>query len=446
MEVSHFFRTATNNGVEHARCYLHGLFQARQGSKNMERMEEAVAGADYEGLQHFISGSPWAAGPVMDHVALEAPRLMDGPMALAYIDETSFSKKGTASVGVARQYNGRLGKVDNCQVAVFAALGRGDRATLAGARLYLPQEWCADDARCARAGIPEEARVFKTKAALALELILHLRSIGAAFEAAVLDAGYGKEPALLRALDDAGETFVADVHRSQRIWTTDPWPAPPLPAGGGRKSTVPRAALPPVTVAQWIADRPADAWTTTVLRRGTRGEIRVEYLHERVYLWDGKEEQPRLWHLLARRALDKNGQPEEISWTLSNAPADTPAVRLVHMVCGRYFIERGFQDAKTSLGLADYQTRGWRAWHHHMALVMLAMLFQLRERMMHAEDCPLLSCADVVELLRHFLPVAAVTPEDVLRQLELRHRKRRASMDSASETQVPLEQMPEGLR
>ena len=247
--------------------------QARPGSKNMERMEEAVAGADYEGLQHFISGSPWAARPVMDHVATEVSHLLEGPMALAYIDETSFSKKGTASVGVARQYNGRLGKVDNCQVAVFAALGRGDRAVLAGARLYLPEEWCGDPERCRKAGIPEEARAFKTKAVLALELILHLRSIGAGFEAAVLDAGYGKDPALLRALDDAGEVFVADVHRSQRVWTENPWPAPPLNTGGGRgrAATVPRASSAPVTVADWIAARPADAWPVTVLRDGTRG-------------------------------------------------------------------------------------------------------------------------------------------------------------------------------
>lgn len=108
-------------------------------------------------------------------------------------------------------------------------------------------------------------------------------------------------------------------------------------------------------------------------------------IHERLYLWDGKEEQPRLWHVLARHALDQNGQPEEISWTLSNAPADTSTVRFVHMACGRFFIERGFQDAKTSPGLADYQTQGWRASHHHVALAMLAMLFQRRERMTQAE-------------------------------------------------------------
>ena len=107
------FRTATHNGSAHARVYLHGLMQARHRAKNMERMEEAVAGADYEGLQHFMTDSPWEAGPVMDHVALDVSGLLGGPQCLAYVDETGISKKGDKSVGVARQYNGRLGKVDN---------------------------------------------------------------------------------------------------------------------------------------------------------------------------------------------------------------------------------------------------------------------------------------------------------------------------------------------
>jgi SRSO17 transposase len=446
--VTALFRTQTDDGSDHARVYVHGLMQAKPNSKNMERMEEAVAGADYEGLQHFIADSPWPATPVMDHVALEVSQLMDGPMALAYIDETAFSKKGVKSVGVARQYNGRLGKVDNCQVAVFAALGRGDRAALVGARLYLPEVWCADAARCKAAGIPEEERTFKSKATLALELILHLRGVGAKFEASVLDAGYGKDPALLRALDAEGEIFVADVHRNQQMWLEDPWPVVPTPVAGrrGRAPQAARAHRGPLSVTDWAASQPDEAWRTTVLRPGTKGEIRVQYIHARVYFWDGKEDCARLWHLVARRTLDLNGQPDEISYTISNAAAEGPAVRVVAMACARYFIERGFQDAKSHLGLADYQIRGWRAWHHHMALVMLAMLFHLRERLMHAEDYPLLSCADLIALLCYFLPKAAVTAEDIVRQMNQRHRKRQASIDSAYQRQAPLEEPTEQVR
>jgi SRSO17 transposase len=441
--VKFLFRTQTDDGSGHARFYVHGLMQAKPRAKNMERMEEAVAGADYEGLQHFIADSPWAAGPVMDHVTQEVSQLLDGPLALCYIDETAFSKKGEKSVGVARQYNGRLGKVDNCQVAVFAALGRGDRAALVGARLYLPEEWCSDTARCKAAGIPEEDRAFKSKAALAFELILHLREIGARFEASVLDVGYGKDPALLRALDVEGEVFVVDVHRSQRMWLTDPWPVVPEPVPG-RRGRAPQGAN--LSVADWAAGQPEEAWRTTVLRQGTKGEIRVQFIHQRVYFWDGVEECAKPWHLVARRTLDIDGQPDAVSFTISNAAAEVPAARVVAMACARYFIERGFQDAKSHLGLADYQIRGWRAWHHHMALVMLAMLFHLRERLVHAEDYPLLSCADLIELLCYFLPKAAVTAEDVLRQMDQRHRKRQASIDSAYTRQAPWEEPPEEIR
>lgn len=411
--------------------------QARPRAKNMERMEEAVAGADYEGLQHFMTDSPWQAGPVMDHVALDVSGLLDGPQSLAYVDETSTSKKGVKSVGVARQYNGRLGKVDNCQVAVFAALGQGERVALVGARLYLPQQWCEDPARCHAAGIPVADRVFKSKSTLALELITHLRGIGAKFAATVLDAGYGKEPGLLRALDDAGECFVVDVHSSQRIWMDDPWPAPRLPGMPRRAASTLHAVGAALSVRDWAAVPPPEAWRTVALRQGTKGEIRVSFLHQRVYLWDGEEACAKLWHLVARRTLDAQGRAEKTSWTLSNAPADTPAAQIVAMACARYFIERSFQDAKSSLGLADYQTRGWRAWHHHVALVLLAMLFQLRERILHAQEHPLLSTADVVDLLRHYLPAATVTPEDVMEQLRHRHRKRQSSIESACRQQRP---------
>ena len=143
----------------------------------------------------------------------------------------------------------------------------------------------------------------------------------------------------------------------------------------------------------------------------------MPYSHQRVYLWNGGEATARLWHLIARRTLDPHGQPDEISWTLSNAEAGAGGAGIVAMACSRYFIGRSFQDAKSNPGLADYQTRGWVGWHHHIALVMPAMLFQLRGRMVHADGYPLLSSADIVELLRHFLPAGAMTREEVHRQI-----------------------------
>jgi SRSO17 transposase len=441
------FKTAAKNGIEHAHSYLCGLMQtASPRGKNIERMEEAVPDLDYQGVQQFIADSPWDWRPVMAQAGEGVDELLGGhPGSQLIIDETSFCKKGVSSVGVARQYSGRLGKIDNAQVAVFAALGCGDRASLIGAQLYLPQEWCNDPERCRKAGIPEKDRNFRTKAQLALELVRQQRELGVRFNWVNVDGGYGKEPAFLRALDDMGEKFVADIHRTQRVWEENPWPCVPLPGRHGRAAKRSQAAGDPITAAAWMEKQPPEAWRPMVLREGVKGEMRLDFLHARVYLWDREEEVPRLWHLIVRRTLDAQGQPQDVSYTLSNAPADTEPSRLVAQACGRHFIERSFQDAKGQLGLADYQVRGWRGWHHHVAMVMLAMHFTLRERMLHSEEAPLLSCADVVELLIHFLPRRAISVDDVLKQLQLRHRKRQQAINSAKNCQAPREGFYEGL-
>ncbi len=441
------FKTAAKNGIEHAQSYLCGLMQTTSPrGKNIERMEEAVPELDYQGVQQFIADSPWDWRPVMAQAGGEVDALIGGhPGSQLIIDETCFAKKGVKSVGVARQYNGRLGKIDNCQVGVFAALGCADRVSLIGARLYLPEEWCNDSERCRKAGIPEADRKFKTKTQLALELVKEQRKLGVRFDYVSIDAGYGKEPAFLRSLDDMNEKFVADVHRTQRIWLDNPWPEVPLPGHHGRNSKRPQAIGKSITVCAWAAAQPNSDWRSMVLRDGAKGEMRVEFLHTRVYLWDQEEEFAKLWHLIVRRSIDLMGQPQDVSYTLSNAPADVPPARLVAQACGRYFIERSFQDAKGQLGLADYQVRGWRGWHHHVALVMLAMFFQLRERMLHLERAPLLSCSDIVQLLVHFLPKRAVTEKEILEQLKIRHRKRQSSIDSAKRCQVPKETIHEVL-
>ena len=168
--------------IEPVGHYLKGLMQADPNKKNMERMEERVPNADEQQLQHMLSDSPWDHQAVMDQVALEADGWLGGNRnSCLLIDESGFKKSGRHSVGVARQWCGRLGKVDNCQVGVFAALGRDRRVTLVDKRLYLPEQWTADPQRCEQAGIPEEFRCFKTKVALALEMVAHRRRLGVRF-------------------------------------------------------------------------------------------------------------------------------------------------------------------------------------------------------------------------------------------------------------------------
>jgi SRSO17 transposase len=414
--------------VGQAETYLRGLVQAER--KNMERMAEVVPETDYQRLQHFLTDSPWDHQAVMQQVAAEADRLLGEQCdTCLLIDESSFVKKGKDSVGVARQWCGRLGKVDNCQIGVFAVLCHGERHIPIDARLYLPKEWLDDRRRCRRAGIPATAMIARSKAQHALAMVQQARTDGLRFAWVGLDGGYGKEPWLLRALDAEGETFVADIHKSQIIYLTDPMPrVPERAAARGRRPGRLQAQTSVIRVDQWLAQQPSTAWQRVILRDSTRGKLTVEALNQRVWLWDGEEAAAHCWHLTVRREIIA---PNEIKFTLSNAAAETPLERLAFMQGQRFWVERSFQDAKSTCGMADYQVRRWSGWHHHIAMVMIAMLFMAEERIARRDTEPLLSCADIVALLKHFLPKAAVTREDVIEQMRFRHRQRQASIDSA---------------
>ena len=395
----------------------------------MERMEEMVAEADEQRLQHMLTESPWDHRAVLDQVAQEADHWLGGTEdSCLLIDESGFAKKGKHSVGVKRQWCGRQGKVDNCQVGVFAALGKGHLSTLIDERLYLPKEWALNPARCRKAGIPQAERVHKSKSALALEMVSHQRALGLRFAWVGADGGYGKEPAFLRGLEAMGEIFVVDIHKDQHLYLEDPRPAVPeaSPTRGRPRSRL-QAQSTCSRVDQCVSEQPEADWQRMTLRDSSKGKLRVEILHRRVWLWDGKEAQAHQWHLLVRREIDS---PETIKYTLSNAPAEISAQRLAQMQAQRFWIERSLQDGKSESGLADYQARKWRSWHHHMALVFMAMLFMLEERILQKDNLPLLSCSDIESLLRSFLPRRDVKQDEVLRQMEKRHRKRQAAIDA----------------
>lgn len=423
----HFLR-GTRSVALQAQMYLQGLMQASR--KNMERMEEVVPDSNYQSLQHFISDSAWETRDVLDQVAREADRHLGGSeSSCLLIDETAFQKKGESSVGVERQWSGRLGKVENSQVAVFASLAQGAYSTLIDTRLYLPQKWILDPERCRAAGVPESEMVLKSKADLAFEMVVQARQNGVRFRWVGVDGGYGKEPGFLRRLEDHGEVFVADVHKDQQIYLEDPDPrVPEKKTARGQKPTRLQAQSASQRVDAWAAAQPPELWQKVAVRPGTKGEVRVEALHGRVWLWDGREQTARFWHVVVIREVSS---PETIKYVLSNAPAETSVERLVQMQRQRFWIERSFEDGKSESGLADYQVRGWRAWHHHMALVMMAMLFMLEEKLCHKQSHPLLSCSDIEVLLAHFLPRRDVTVEEVVRQMEARHKARQKAIESA---------------
>lgn len=422
------FMTATRSVFGAAQKYLFGLIKADK--KNMERMEEAIPESDEQVLQHFLTNSPWSHRDVMDQVALDADSIFVGDRdTCLIIDESGILKKGDKSVGVARQWCGQYGKVDNCQVGVFASLSCRNDATLIDARVYMPKKWTSDPDRCREAGVPEEHIVQKSKCDLALEMIANARTNGIRYNWVGVDGGYGKEPAFLRSLA-LQEVFLADVHKDQRIYLEDPDPIIPEPRSPkGRKPSRLVAQREAFRVDKWVEQEPERAWELIAIREGTKGKIWVEILHRRVWLWDGEEETAHCWHLIVRREL---GARDEIKYSLSNAYESESTERLAFMQGQRYWVERSFQDGKNDVGLGDYQARKWNSWHHHMALVMMAMLFILKMRLKNREDYPLLSFSDVIVMLAYFLPKRVTSFEEVLRQMEVRHAKRLSSAKSAS--------------
>ena len=358
-----------------AGIYVRGLLEARSGDRNLEDIAQTVPGADHQRIHTFITDTPWNEAAVLDWVSAQADGMLGGaPQSHLIIDESAFSKKGASSAGVARQYNGRIGKADNCQVGVRAQRARNVR-----------------------------------------------------FNWVSIDGGYGKDPAFLRALEADGETFVADVHSNQRIWLEDPKPATPQIATGQRQSAKPKAFSPGEEVRDWAAGQPAQDWIAFKRRDGINGGLRGEFLHRRVWLWDGEEEMARCWHLIVWRPGENS---QEIKYVLSNAPADIAALDLARMACSRFWIERALQDAKGAVGMGEYQLRSWVGWHRHMAMVMLAMFFMLQQKILLAAELPLLSAEDIAWAIEYFLPRAHVTEQDVQKALARRHRRRQVDVDS----------------
>ena len=325
---------------------------------------------------------------------------------------------------MARQYNGNLGKIDNCQAAVFSCLRAGSHALPVGTKFYLPKAWCEDPERCRKAGVPEDRCLFRTKGELALELVLEASSIGVRFGCICGDGAFGSNPQLFRDLDDMGEIFVMEVHCDQRLYEENPWPCSGPEVDGVRP--VPRVkGYQPVRFDDWTSALPDTGWERLKVRNSTGGWVEVNYVSQRVWLRDGKEQSARLWWVLAWQNPDE-GPKARIHYALIHASADTPASELVKQGVHRFWIERTFQDAKSETGMGDYQTRGWLGWHHHMALVMLAMLFLLKEKLLHqsgTEELPL-SMGEIVFALSLLLPQRPRGLEEVGKMIQLRRDKR----------------------
>ncbi len=364
---------------DHAYDYLKGLMVCPE-RKSVEPIALLVGHGDVSGLQKFVGAAPWAYDDVMAEAqALFAERLAPSAAGspvgvVGVIDESSFAKKGTHSVGVARQHNGRLGKEDNCQVGVFLIGVAPAGSALLDHRLFLPESWCAETPeakdRRDRAHVPEDV-TFRTKPRIAAELVRNVAVLGqVALDWVAADSEYGRAGHFLDELEALGQRYVLAVPVTWVFWTDDPAACVPAHSGRGRKPTVPvRSAAR--TVVEIASELPASAWTAIQVREGAMGPLVFEFAAVRVWGVRHRKPGPPSW-LLIRRSL---GADPELKYYVSNADAETPLSTLALVTCARFRVEEFFEDCKGYLGMAQYETRSWVGWHHHMTLVGLAHLF-----------------------------------------------------------------------
>lgn len=397
---------------------------------------------EYHHYQHFISNSPWDHVPVISKVRKDSDELM-GEERLKHqiptgliVDESAHLKRGDKSVGVARQYAGEIGKVDNCQVGVYASLVTGTRSCLIDERLYLPQEWIEDKQRCDSAGVPEEERVFKTKPQLALEMIDQARDEGIHFDWVGGDGLYGHSYELARGLDERKLLFVLDIHKDQHVYLSKPDISLPVKSPGrGRTPTRLKAHIQPVRVDKYVADLRKRDWKQKVkIRKTAKGYLRAWIHIATVWVWDGKESSARQRTLIVRQDIGKKNKKGKIKYSLSNGSmADYTSKQFAYFQAQRYWVERDIQSGKSELGMSDYQIRKWRGWHHHHAIVFMAMLFNLKERIKHEVNYPLMSVRDARILVTTLIAQTMISDEpQVAKELRLmkeRHRKRQLDID-----------------
>jgi len=366
----------------HAEEYIRGLLMDGE-RKSIEPMAKRLPGGDVQALQQFVNQSPWPSGEVRASLARKVEREFV-PEAYWLIDEVSFPKQGKHSVGVARQYCGALGKTANCQVAVSLDLGTEESSSPLNWALYLPKQWADDPIRRKKAGIPEEI-AFKTKTALALDLIDEVKTWGLQGRVVLADSAYGDAYDFRQGLRSRKLDYVVQVSGDLTGWTQDPHPPdPPVKRGGNHRKRLYAKELPPTgSLCQIAKDLPAHSWKTITWREGTKGPLSSRFA--RVVVWmanglvQGKTMQVPREELLIEWP---EGDPGPWKYWLSSLPPHrTPFRALVRKAKGRFRIEQDYEEMKGEVGLDHFEGRSWQGWHHHVTLVTMAYAFLVLERM-----------------------------------------------------------------
>lgn len=340
----------------------------------LKRVEQGAE--DYEqALQQFLNQSPWDPQSVLDDLQAWIARQF-GTDGFLIIDDTGFPKQGVASVGVARQYTGTLGKVASCQVAVTLQFTTGREVVGLDTRLYLPEAWTADADRLARAGVPEEAG-YEPKWKMALAMLKRAAEQG--FRGTVLaDSLFGTVTEFREQLAAEGRTYCVGIDSTLKVIAADADLGPvPKKSGPGRPPTRPlnvRAGAKSPSVRQWALDHAKDFRQVT-WRQGSKGAMTSRFAAWRVRpahkLSSGREPLAACW-LLAEWPADAE-QPAK--YFFSNLPPATSLKKLVATAKSRWWIEHSYRELKDELGLDHFEGRSWQGWHHHAVLVLMAYAF-----------------------------------------------------------------------
>jgi SRSO17 transposase len=433
------FRTRTRDTSEHAYVFMRGQL-TMDDQRNYANIDRRLTGGDGQGLQQFMTDSPWPDARVFCQIQADIraePVLQHG--GLLILDECADEKAGTQSAGAGRQHNGRLGKVDLCQVATCLVYAHPQHAVWAvvDSELFIPEAWF-DKAHAPlrqEVGVPED-RVFATKPALGLKMIQRVQAQGLPFERVACDDLYGRNRAFRAALDHTGLRYAAEVPANTSVYLKRPVVGVPRqhPGPGRKFSRVKvRSRHRPHPVRE-LTRRQATVWHHARVRTTERGWLEADFALTRVWTLTPTK-QVREETLVIRR--DGDGRS---TFVLLNEPADTPRDVLIQASCQRYFTERAFQDAKSELGWDDFQARKYRAWEHEVALTAATLWFiadiKLKWTQTHARDpellrqlavevLPALSTANVRELLQAVLPVPLLTRQQA-RHLVASHLVKRA--------------------
>jgi SRSO17 transposase len=337
-----------------AAAYLQSLLSQVE-RKNSWQLGEAAGLANPYAFQHLLGRAQWDAEAVRDAHRQEVLAGLGQEDAVLAIDESGFIKKGDKSAGVARQYCGASGKIDNCQVGVFLSWQTAQGHALIDRVLYLPREWTDDRERCRAAGIPEDV-TFATKPELARRLVERALDAGAQPAWVVADSVYGADSKLRLFLEARHQPYVLAVSSQQSVGVE----------------------LTPQRVKTLAAQLPAEAWVALTVGRGAKGLRRFEWAAVPIdHPYD-----PRRWQrwVLVRRSCS---DPQDLAFYLAFGPAGTPLKVLARVAGRRWAIEEAFAQGKGEVGLDQYEVRSWVGWHRHMTLAMaaLALLALTRARL-----------------------------------------------------------------